>query len=335
MIRIAFTLVMLLALTREAFCGPQPLNAPRLKELVTVTDELVLVGDLIDNAGSAVGIPVFRAPDLGQTGTVKIARVIDALRRHDIAGLETGGLAEVVVTRLSRAITPRDIQDRIAREIAGQSGFGDAGSMLVTLDRTLRTMHIEASVTGEFSVSRMTVEPRTGRFDITLEIPGSAAARRLPLRFTGAVMETVEAATLTRALQRGEIVRASDVVVERKSKTEAAGEALAAEQAVGLATKRSLRPGQVLRSSDLMKPEVVQRNETVTIVYQVPGVMLTVRGKALDVGAVGDMINVLNVQSNRTVQATVAGPGRVTIAATMPLVAATVASINTAPPSAQ
>ena len=47
----------------------------------------------------------------------------------------------------------------------------------------------------------------------------------------------------------------------------------------------------------------MQRNETVTINYEVPGIMLTVRGKALEAGADGDVISVLNIQSNRTVQA--------------------------------
>ena len=42
-----------------------------------------------------------------------------------------------------------------------------------------------------------------------------------------------------------------------------------------------------------------------------PGILLTVRGKALEAGAVGDVVSVLNIQSNRTVQATVIGPGRV------------------------
>ena len=62
-----------------------------------------------------------------------------------------------------------------------------------------------------------------------------------------------------------------------------------------------------------MKPELVQRNETVTIIYEVPGIVLTMRGKALEAGAEGDIINVLNVQSKRTIQATVTGPGRVTV----------------------
>ena len=41
--------------------------------------------------------------------------------------------------------------------------------------------------------------------------------------------------------------------------------------------------------------------------------MLAVRGKASEGGAEGDMIDVVNVQSNRTLRATVSGPGQVTV----------------------
>src|SRR5258708_20133535 len=82
-----------------------------------------------------------------------------------------------------------------------------------------------------------------------------------------------------------------------------------------MAAKTAWRNGQALRTEDLIKPQIVQRNEAVTIYYEVPGIMLTVRGKAVEAGAMGDVVGVLNIQSNRTVQATVIGPGRVTIAA--------------------
>ena len=57
-------------------------------------------------------------------------------------------------------------------------------------------------------------------------------------------------------------------------------------------------------------------NDNVTITYQVPGITLTMRGKAIDGGTLGEVVNVLNVQSKRTIQATVAGPGHVVVAAT-------------------
>jgi flagella basal body P-ring formation protein FlgA len=74
-----------------------------------------------------------------------------------------------------------------------------------------------------------------------------------------------------------------------------------------------VRAGQPLRTSDLMRPEIVKRNEPVTLIYEAPGLVLTVRGKAIDPGAQGDVINVVNSQSNRTVQGTVAGPARVIV----------------------
>jgi flagella basal body P-ring formation protein FlgA len=88
-----------------------------------------------------------------------------------------------------------------------------------------------------------------------------------------------------------------------------------AERAIGLTPRRALRPGQVIRQSDVAKPEVVARNETVTISYEVPGILLTIRGQAQEAGAQGDLINVVNVQTKRTIQATITGPGRVSVAA--------------------
>jgi flagella basal body P-ring formation protein FlgA len=335
-IRIVLALIIVTALGRETR-AETPSPTPRLKELVTVSSEVVRIGDLVENAGAAADVAVFRAPDLGQTGAVQISRIADALRPYDVSGLDTGGLSEVVVTRLSRALTANDITDRITRAFAGQYGFGDAQNLAVILDREIRILHVEPTVTSDLVVARMNVEPRTGRFDIAFELPGSTLSRRSALRFTGTVTETVEAATLTRSLKAGEVLKASDVIVERRPKAEVRGDGLAAGQAVGLAARVALRNGQALRTDDLIKPQVVQRNESVTIYYEVPGILLTVRGKALEAGAVGDVVGVLNIQSNRPVQATVVAHGRVAIAAAGPLIATAAAPVtdDSSPPRTQ
>ena len=327
MIRIVLVLVTMFAFGREATAEPTPAG-PRLRELVAVSSEIVRIGDLVENAGAAADVPVFRAPDLGQTGAVQLARIIEALRPYDLTGLDTGGLNEVVVTRLSRAMTAKDITDRITRALSGQYGLGDAQNLAVILDRDIRILHVEPTVGGDLVVSRMNVDPRTGRFDIAFELPGSTLSRRAGLRFTGTVTETVEAAMLTRSLRIGEVVKASDVTMGRRPKTELRGEGMGPDQVIGMAAKTALRNGQALRTDDLIKPQIVQRNEAVTIYYEVPGIMLTVRGKAIESGAMGDVVGVLNIQSNRTVQATVIGPGRVTIAAAGPLLASAAASAS-------
>jgi len=46
-----------------------------------------------------------------------------------------------------------------------------------------------------------------------------------------------------------------------------------------------------------------------------------VAAEALDAGAMGDVVNVLNTQSKRTIQGIVSGPGRVNVTAGSPRVA--------------
>jgi flagella basal body P-ring formation protein FlgA len=326
------TLAILLALTAPAVAqvtGSLGPASPLLKPSVTVTGEVVRIGDLIDNAGAAAQIAVFRAPDLGTAGTVPTAQVLQAVRAHSVIGIDTAGISEVLVTRASRVITGKEVETRIAEAIARQLGLSSDREIAARLDREFRTLHVEANATAPLQVARLAFDPRSGQFDAALEIPGSTVARQLPLRLSGKALETVEITALARPLARGEVIRASDIVVERRPKSEAGGDVSGdAGRSVGMALRHSMRAGQVLRQTDLMRPELVQRNDNVTLVFEAPGIMLTSRAKALETGAEGDLISVVNVQSKRTVQGTVTGPSTVTVTSMKPRVAA-VTSVDT------
>jgi flagella basal body P-ring formation protein FlgA len=305
---------------REASAGPA------LKASAAVTDEIVRIGDLVENAGAVADVPIFRAPDLGETGSVPVARVLEALRGHHLIGLDTRGLAEIAVTRSARAITARDIEARILAALAGRHGLPEAGNLAVILDNEVRTLRVESTATSELAVARLSFDQRTSRFDVSFDLPGSAVARRLPLHFTGSVSETFATVVPAHEIAQGQVLNAADLAIEPRPKAELGPAVVTGiEQAQGLAAKHALRAGQLIRQSDVMKPEIVSRNETVTIMYELPGVLLTISGKALDSGALGDSIGVLNAQSKRTIQATVIGPGRVSANTAEPRVAAVAA----------
>ncbi len=340
MLRITIAALLTLTLPAAAqVTGSLGPASPTLKRNVTASGEIVHIGDLIDNAGPAAQIPIFRAPDLGSTGSVPVQRILDAARAHDVRGVDTAGISEVTVTRASRSITAKEIEERIAQALAGQRGMNGTTHIMVKLDREMRTLHVEPAATEPLQVARLSHDPRSGYFDITLELPGSAAARRAPLRFTGTAVETLEAAQLARPLARGEIIQRADIVMERRPKAEVGSDFVSdAGLAVGLSVRRALRPGQVLRQADLMKPELVQRNENVTLIFEAGGILLTSRGKALESGAEGDVVNVLNGQSKRTVQGTVTGSGTVTVSSMTPRIVANVVAAETGaalPPSTE
>ena len=71
-------------------------------------------------------------------------------------------------------------------------------------------------------------EPRNTRFDVTFEIANENGTASTKLRFTGTAIETVEAAVLVRNVERGEVLKSSDVVVERRPKAEVGTDAAVA-----------------------------------------------------------------------------------------------------------
>jgi flagella basal body P-ring formation protein FlgA len=316
MIRTLLSFALLAALASPALAQATAVPAastPQLKREVTVAGDIVRIGDLVTNAGAAAATPIFRAPDLGQTGALPAQRVLDAVLPFGLAVVDTRGITEVTVIRAARVIATDDIEARIVRALTVRHTLGDPKNLKLAFDRDVRPIELEPTVTTELAVTRMSYDASARRFDLTFELPENGGARRA-WRYTGTAVETVEVAVPTRALARGDVVRASDVSIARRPKSEVSGEPPAApNEVIGLSARRPVRLGAPLRVADLMKPELVQRNETVTLQYLVPGVVLTLRGKALESGAEGDTVSVLNIQSKRTVQGTVSGLGRVTV----------------------
>src|SRR4051794_25491281 len=75
-------LVLVVATPAAAQLGITGYAPARLKSQVTVSSDVVRIGDLVENAGAAANAPIFRAPDLGQTGAVPVRAVLEAVRPH-------------------------------------------------------------------------------------------------------------------------------------------------------------------------------------------------------------------------------------------------------------
>ena len=314
MIRTALaTLSALVALALPAAAADDFIASPTLRANITVTSDVVRVGDLIDNAGSAALIPVYRSPDLGTTGTLTIGQVLSVLRAKQVIGVMTGDIKEVQVTRLARTLASKDLETAVASALERRFGLGDAANITVTFDRGVAEMRLDASNTGALQPVATRYDARSGRFDVAFEIANDANPAPTKLRFSGTAIETVEVAVLTRDIDRTDTLKASDVALERRPKAEVTGEPASRERSVGMQLRRAMRAGTPLRSADIVKPEFVVRDQAVTVIFQAPGLYLTTRGKAIESCAEGDTVSVLNLQSKRTLTGTVTGRGQVTI----------------------
>lgn len=291
---------------------------PVLRASVTVGADLVTIGDFFDDAGALADRAIFRAPDLGTTGTVPAWRVIAEARAAGLTDATEGNLVEISVTRSAREIGAGEIQRLVGAAVARQMNVAGVDSLQITFDAPLEPRLADQRSATPIRVASISLLPGQDRFEALLLLDRGGSQDRIRLR--GAAVEVVDILTLARPVVRGEVVTADDLVVDRVPKRQAgAVRPIAPEEIAGLAARRQLRAGQPIVASDFTKPVLVQRGETVAIVFESPGLILTARGQALEPGALGQTVSVLNQQSKRSVIGVVTGQGRVTIGGRTPV----------------
>ena len=81
----------------------------------------------------------------------------------------------------------------------------------------------------------------------------------------------------------------------------------------GMALQRPGRAGLALRHGDVAPPQLIGRNDEVTLFLRNGPLTLTVTGKALNAAALGQSVSVLNSLSNKVVSGVARGPGAVEV----------------------
>ena len=124
----------------------------------------------------------------------------------------------------------------------------------------------------------------------------------------------VEVLTYARDFTAGEIVEAEDIVWAPPSGFGSPFDAPRdARAVVGQAARRPLRAGTAVSLADLSAPKVIKKDEMVQVAYAAGGIKLVLQGKALTGAAVGEVVDILNPVSKKTIQAVATGPGEAVV----------------------
>jgi flagella basal body P-ring formation protein FlgA len=124
----------------------------------------------------------------------------------------------------------------------------------------------------------------------------------------------VDIPVLSRAVARGEVLGQDDFTTEARSPAQARN-ALAVANAVGREATRMLPAGTVVRATDVIAPRLVRRGEPVTITVRSGGLAIATGGRALASAGAGEMVRVVSLSTNRTLDGVVEGPDAVRVTA--------------------
>ena len=312
--------VTIAALATAPVAAPQAPRRLQLRSELTLARDLISFGDLIAGLpAEAAATPAFRAPALGETGTIQVARIVEAARAAGIIGagadIESAGAAQVVVTRAARRIMASDIEEAVKTGLQERYGV-DARAFALTIDGGAPMIAVEPELNGEVTVTDLGYDARSRRLQARVTVPGSMALRLKPIRVSGQLVETVEVVVPRRAIARGETLGKADVLVERRPRDGQANDLIGDPRAaIDKVARRALMAGLPLRAGDVQREEIVAKGDLVTLIYESRGLTITMRGRAGEAGAMGDVVSVTNPQSKRVLHGTVSGPGRISVQA--------------------
>lgn len=123
-----------------------------------------------------------------------------------------------------------------------------------------------------------------------------------------------EIIVLNGSFSRGHILIRSDIFTTRKDLSKLPfGYITDVNDVIGKQLKRHMQVGRILTPSHLTKPLVVKRGEIVALQRKTSGFMVSMKGRAMMDGAIGDRIRVKNSSSKRIIEGQVAKAGLVII----------------------
>lgn len=293
-----------------------PVLAAELRAGIVVSGGAVTLGDLFDDAGDAARTIVADAPAPGLTSNISISRVSLAARRNGIAWRNTTGLTHVTVARAGTPVPEAEVSAAVATAImASTPALPATAKLQVDFLNGAAGVQVGADAPRTIKVEQIAFNARTGNFDALLRAPATDFAGPMR-RVSGRAYPVADVPVLTRDIATGEVVRAADIEwITLPANRVSQNIVTAADQLVGMSPRHPLRAGDPLRMSDVAPPVVVAKGAQVDMTYVSGMLTLMVRGRALQNGAVGDTVDVLNSRSNRTVQGVVEGPGIVRIEA--------------------
>lgn len=126
--------------------------------------------------------------------------------------------------------------------------------------------------------------------------------------------ETIAAPVLDHPVAKGDLLTAGDFVTQDVPAVQA--RALPRlKDIVGMEAARALQAGTMVRTSDVIRPQLVRRGEPVTIALRDGGLSITTAGRALGNGAAGEFVRIVSLSTNRTLDGVVEATGMVRVAA--------------------
>lgn len=288
----------------------QALPASYSRTHATVSDGVVRLGDLFTNTGAKAGSTVDSAPQPGSEMVYDVHRLAAIARAHGLVWQAQSWSERVVVKRPGHTINGDEIRAAINTALEAR---GLSGKWRLALTNRQPRLSVPLDQPAIARVASLRFRARTGRF-VAVVTNGADNDSRPRLTVSGRVIRLREVPTLNRRVKSGDIIRRGDIKwVTMRADHLSRNVITDAESLIGMTPKRVAAVGKTMGNGDVRRPRMVKKGSIVTMILNTPHMVLTSKGRAMEHGARGDTIRVMNLKSKAMIEAEISGANSVRI----------------------
>lgn len=309
----AITIVWLIAVCSVG--SPQPCSADTpvtLRGETQVRRMTVKLSDVFDGVPINIDCDIAQAPAPGKQVTYDVTVLNRIAQKYRLGWEPQSNADHVVISTASTRITADTIREAVIKKIKENTSLPKNGAVDVSFDNHALQIDLPADRNADFTLNNFDYDTTSKHFRADLVADGSGGVFSVPVN--GRITFKRSVPVLTHRLEAGTTIGAADVDWAVVPEDHVNVSVLTnVDEIVGRELRRDTDEGEVLHVHDVMQPRLVTRGSIITMKIETPMMLVATQGKSLQDGTQGDVIRVLNTQSNRMLEGTVTGPGTVTI----------------------
>jgi flagella basal body P-ring formation protein FlgA len=285
----------------------------RIHDRSEVAGEQVLLGTIahIDGGDPALvrqleTLSLGRSPLPGKTRTLEAAAVLSRLRQAGIdpERIELQLPPEAVISREAVTIERAQIEALVQRFVQQQTAGTAGGSVVVKDIRVSESVTVPSGpLTTRVSAPRNSELAGTVPLQVSFAVEPDFERR---IWVTVNLERRVDVVVARRPLGRFKPLEAEDIEIRALELSGLPADRIEDPEAViGKRTRRAVDSGTVLRPDLLEAAPVIKRGDRVRIIAESAGLRISAFGQSKQKGAPGELIPVVNLDSNKVVHARV------------------------------
>ncbi len=287
-----------------------PAFATGLKQNSVVNDATIKLGDIFYDLPKDADRVLGAAPRPGQEMVLDARTLLRVALAMDLSWRPSSSSEHIVLRREASVVTYDQIEEAIQTSLYDE---GVHGEYEIDIPAQHHKIILPSDTPAQVEITRFSLSADRKKFSASMAAPNAKNPIQ-HIAVTGSISPVIRVPVLSDNLQNGFIIKAADIdYIKIKERDFTKDMVVDADALIGMTARRLVLADRPIKHSDLIAPQVVERGSLVNLSLRNSIMNITTKAKALENGATGEVIRVVNIASNQTLQAKITGPGEVVI----------------------